>query len=85
MKSQISACLLTLAILAGGTGFASAATTPATTTPAATTAPAAATPAVKAAPKVRSPKSIECSKQADAKSLHGKERKAFRAECMKAA
>jgi hypothetical protein len=30
-----------------------------------------------------SPESIECSKQADAKGLHGKERKKFRAECKK--
>jgi hypothetical protein len=32
---------------------------------------------------VKSPESIECSKQADAKGLHGKERKTFRAECKK--
>jgi invasion protein IalB len=35
--------------------------------------------------KVHSPESIECSKEADAKGLHGKERKKFRAECKKAA
>lgn len=29
----------------------------------------------------RSPASIECSKQADAKGLHGKERKKFREHC----
>jgi hypothetical protein len=29
----------------------------------------------------RSPESIECSKQADAKGLHGKERKKFRSHC----
>ncbi len=33
--------------------------------------------------KVHSPASIECSKQADAKGLHGKERVKFRAECKK--
>jgi hypothetical protein len=32
---------------------------------------------------VHSPESIECSKQADAKGLHGKERKTFRAHCKK--
>ncbi len=32
---------------------------------------------------VKSPESIECSKQADAKGLHGAERKKFRAECKK--
>ncbi len=31
--------------------------------------------------KARTPESIECSKQADAKGLHGKERKKFRAHC----
>lgn len=34
-----------------------------------------------AAEKPHSPESIECSKQADAKGLHGKERKKFRAHC----
>ena len=37
-------------------------------------------------PKVatlHSPESIECSKQADAKGLHGAERKKFRAKCKK--
>jgi hypothetical protein len=29
----------------------------------------------------RTPESIECSKQADAKGLHGKERKKFREHC----
>ena len=33
--------------------------------------------------KERSAKSMECSKQADAKGLHGKERKKFRSECKK--
>jgi len=49
-----------------------------------TTTPA---PDAKAAPKApkkeRTAKSIECSKQADAKGLHGKERKKFRAKCKK--
>lgn len=31
--------------------------------------------------KVRSPESIACSQQADAKGLHGKERKSFRDTC----
>jgi hypothetical protein len=31
----------------------------------------------------RTAKSIECSKQADAKGLHGKERKIFREKCKK--
>lgn len=32
-------------------------------------------------PKKHSPESIECSKQADAKGLHGKEREKFRSTC----
>ena len=52
------------------------------------------TPAAKAAPadktepadeKVHTAASLECSKEADAKGLHGKERKKFRSECKKAA
>lgn len=35
--------------------------------------------------KPRTAASIECSKEADAKGLHGKERKKFRSECRKAA
>ncbi len=42
-------------------------------------APATSTPMAKA----RSPQSIECSKQADAKGLHGTARKKFRKACMK--
>jgi hypothetical protein len=35
--------------------------------------------------KPRTPQSLDCSKQADAKGLHGADRKKFRASCMKAA
>ena len=56
--------------------FAQTATAPASSTPAATT------PAKKAE-KPRSPESIECSKQADQKGLHGKERHKFRSQCVK--
>ena len=59
-------------------------TAPATPAPAATPAPKMA-PAEKKAEKPRSAASLECSKQADAKGLHGKERKKFRSECRKAA
>jgi hypothetical protein len=57
-----------------------------TATPA-TPAPAA-TPAPKMAPATKKPQtaeSLECSKEADAKGLHGKERKKFRSDCKKAA
>jgi hypothetical protein len=37
------------------------------------------------APVVHTAASLECSKEADAKGLHGKERKKFRSECKKAA
>jgi hypothetical protein len=33
----------------------------------------------------RTPQSIECSKQADAKGLHGKPRETFRSECKRQA
>jgi hypothetical protein len=53
-----------------------------------TAAPAAksdaAAPMAKPA-KVHSAESIECSKEADAKGLHGKERKKFRSECKRTA
>ena len=42
-------------------------------------------PAEKKAEKPRTPGSLECSKEADAKGLHGKERRKFRSECKKAA
>jgi len=55
------------ALLIGGAAFAQ------TTTPApAASAPTAAVP---------SAKSVECSKEADAKGLHGEARRKFRAEC----
>lgn len=65
--------------LAASLLFAGAATAQ-TSTPAAKTAPAA-----KAAKttKPHSAASLECSKEADAKGLHGKERKKFRSECKK--
>jgi psiF repeat len=46
------------------------------------TAPAAKTEKTE---KARSPESLDCSKQADEKGLHGKERKKFRSDCIKQA
>jgi psiF repeat len=40
-------------------------------------------PKTKVPEKARSAESIECSKQGDAKRLHGKPRKTFRSKCMK--
>jgi hypothetical protein len=56
-----------------------------TTTPA-TPAPAAkAAPAEKKAEKPLTAASLECSKDADTKGLHGKERKKFMSDCKKTA
>jgi hypothetical protein len=64
-------------LLATGTAFAQTAA-PAAKTDTATTAD-------KKAPKEHSAESLDCSKQADAKGLHGKERKKFRSDCIKTA
>ena len=58
-----------------------------TATPApATPAPAAkAAPAEKKAEKPRTTASLECSKEADTKGVHGKERKKFMSDCKKSA
>jgi hypothetical protein len=47
--------------------------------------PAPATKAAPAEKKARTAASLECSKEADGKSLHGKERKKFMSECKKTA
>jgi psiF repeat-containing protein len=75
MSSRTAAALVASLFLASA---AFAQTAPATSTP------TAATPAKKAE-KPRSTESLECSKQADEKGLHGKERKKFRSECIKEA
>ena len=58
-----------------------------TTAPAKTDATKTETkaPAEKKAGKPRTAASLECSKEADAKGLHGKERRKFRSECKKTA
>src|SRR6266404_3151382 len=58
-------------------------TAPTTPAPAAKAAPMA--PAEKKAAKPRTAASLECSKEADTKGVHGKERKKFMSECKKAA
>ena len=63
-------------------------TAPATPAPAAKTAPApkaAPATAEKKAEKPRTAASLQCSKDADAKGVHGKERKKFMSECKAAA
>jgi phosphate-selective porin len=85
--------MMTISSRAAATAFASLllmspafaqTTAPATPAPAATPAPKLA-PAEKKAEKPRTAASLECSKEADAKGLKGKERKKFRSECKKAA
>jgi len=80
LASRLAAVALA-SLLATGTAFAQ---TAAPAAKADTKTDAAAT-ADKKAPKEHSAESLECSKQADAKGLHGKERKKFRSECIKTA
>jgi hypothetical protein len=79
MKLSFIAAAVALGLFAASPVLAEDAT--ATPKPAATGGAMMAKPdaAAKAA------KSAECSKQADAKGLHGKERKKFREECKKGA
>ncbi|MDA9476392.1 phosphate starvation-inducible protein PsiF [Bradyrhizobium sp. CCBAU 65884] len=79
LASRLAAVALA-SLLAGGTAFAQTAAPAAKTDTKTDTATAD-----KKAPKERSAESLECSKQADAKGLHGKERKKFRSECIKTA
>ena len=64
--------------------FAAPAFAQGTAAPAKTEKSDAMAPAAKTA-KARSPESLECSKQADAKGVHGKERKKFMSQCKKEA
>jgi hypothetical protein len=80
LSSRVAATAIA-SLLLMGSAFAQ------TTAPAATPAAPAAAPAAKAEkkPMIRTAASLECSKEADAKGLKGKERKKFRSECKKAA
>ncbi len=57
-----------------------------TTAPTAPAKPATTTasPAAKTSKQIRTAKSLECSKQADEKKIHGKERRKFMNSCKKA-
>ncbi len=88
MQRILSKITMGVAALIVSTSLAAAQTAPATaptkTSPppaaAATKAPAKA----KGVPtKASTPEGIECSKQADAKGLKGKERKSFRGKCVR--
>ena len=80
LSSRVAATAIA-SLLLMGSAFAQ---TPA---PAAAPAAPAAAPAAKMdkKPVVHTAASLECSKEADAKGLHGKERKKFRSDCKKAA
>jgi hypothetical protein len=79
--SSRAAATALASLLLMSSAFAQA-TAPATPAPAAKTAPMA--PAQKAE-KPRTAASLECSKEADTKGVHGKERKKFMSDCKKAA
>ena len=70
-----------VSLMLAGSAFAQ--TTPAPSAPSSTSAPTKMAPADKKADAPRTAASLECSKQADAKGLHGKERHKFRADCKK--
>jgi len=75
MFSRTAAAVVASLFLASS-AFAQTTTAPATSTPAATT------PAKKAE-KPRTPESLACSKEADDKNIHGKDRKKFMSQCKK--
>ncbi len=79
--SRVAALTLASLFMAG-TAFAQTPAAPAAPAPDAKAAPMAKT--TKAKPE-QTAESKECSAQADAKGLHGKERKKFRSECKKEA
>ena len=79
MKLSTLAAAASLALLLSGSAFAQ--TTPAPVMKPAVK-PAAMAPAATAPDAAaKAAKSAECSKEADAKGLHGKERKKFRESC----
>ncbi len=88
MKLTKSIALVSMLAFSGA-AWAQAPATPAAPTapamPAAPSAPAMNKPAMKkpAMNKPRSAKSLECSKQADSQTLHGKPRKDFMSKCKK--
>jgi invasion protein IalB len=74
LSSRVAATAVA-SLLLMGSAFAQ---TPAPAAPAATAAPAA-----KKAEKPRTAASLECSKEADGKNIHGKERHKFMSQCKK--
>jgi len=79
ISSRAAGLALAASLLLAGSAFAQ------TTTPAPAASPAPAAAPMAKTQKPRTAASIECSKEADAKGLKGKERKKFRAACKKEA
>lgn len=83
--------MMTISSRVAATAFASLLLMSSAFAQTATPAPAAPAPAAKAAPaekkaeKPRTTTSLECSKEADTKGVHGKERKKFMSDCKKGA
>jgi hypothetical protein len=82
--SSLATATALASLLLMGTAFAQS-TAPAAKDATKTETKAPAEAKAPAEKKPRTAESLECSKQADAKGLHGKERKKFRSECKKAA
>lgn len=82
IKTAIAAAALAFALSTGAIAADQAAGTAA---PAATTVKKVKAPKVAKPAAPKSEASMACSKDADAKNLHGKERKKFRETCMKTA
>jgi psiF repeat len=79
ISCRVAGLALAASLLLSGSAFAQ------TTAPATGTSTAPAADSGKKAQKPHTAASIECSKEADAKGLHGKERKKFRSDCKKQA
>jgi len=80
--NRIAATLAAVTLLSFAPEAAFAQTTQPATPPAAKSSTSAPAPSTSSS-KQRSTVSMECSKEADAKGLHGKARKEFRSECKK--
>ncbi|MEH2481749.1 phosphate-selective porin [Nitrobacteraceae bacterium AZCC 2146] len=83
-SSRTAVAAIASLLLIGTASAQTPAATPTTKSTPAKTAPAETKAAPeKKAEKPRTEASLECSKQADAKGLHGQERRKFRSECKK--
>ncbi len=86
MKLTKSIALVSMLAFSGAAWAQAPAAPAAPAMPAAPSAPAMTKPAMPATPamkKPRSAKSLDCSKQADSQTLHGKPRKEFMSKCKK--